>query len=332
MRRVLEGCSACARLAAFLGLLLLAAPPLASQRLVFEDLQSRAKALSLLREEGVEPFRLHARFRLLQLEHGELEGSYVLIWMGRDRWREEVRAGNFMAVEVGEGEKVWRLSTDYHDPLRIDQLKGALWVSFPELSRRDKARRARRRTVDGEPALCVKVQGFPDDEEYCFEPSTGVLLQRRRDSVVRTWSEYVPFGAKLVARKSTVSDGSKPAVEVEVSAIDSPAGVEDEIFRAPDGSRLVRHCRDMSAPEADKMTDPEFPPRLRARVRRRTVWLKMEVGEDGVPRHFSLHRPAEEAFNQAAFQAVQQWRFKPAKCGTEPVPTSIKVEINFRTQ
>ena len=54
------------------------------------------------------------------------------------------------------------------------------------------------------------------------------------------------------------------------------------------------------------------------------------VGADGKPRDLCLMKAAGYGLDQKAFQAVEQFRFKPALKDGAPVAVRISMEMNFR--
>jgi periplasmic protein TonB len=58
------------------------------------------------------------------------------------------------------------------------------------------------------------------------------------------------------------------------------------------------------------------------------LWLV--VDPDGLPRNIHIQRPSGMGLDEQAVNAVQRWRFDPAKKDDQPVPVMINVEVNFR--
>ncbi|MGM0594968.1 MAG: energy transducer TonB, partial [Pseudomonadota bacterium] len=88
------------------------------------------------------------------------------------------------------------------------------------------------------------------------------------------------------------------------------------------------------APEyqADYLRNPPPRyPRLSRRMKEQgEVLLRVEVGPEGRPRQIELHRSSgHPRLDRAARQAVEQWRFVPARRGESAVSAWVVVPIAF---
>ncbi len=64
-----------------------------------------------------------------------------------------------------------------------------------------------------------------------------------------------------------------------------------------------------------KSADPEFPISTMRRLRKGEVEVKFEVGPDGVVDVVTVMKTTSPSLNNAAVEAVRQWRFKPTPKG-----------------
>lgn len=87
---------------------------------------------------------------------------------------------------------------------------------------------------------------------------------------------------------------------------------------------------DLSEPRKIGGVIPVFPEAARASKTQGTVVLQTVIDEEGVVRDLEVLRSADPALDQAAAEAVRQWRFEPAKLadGT-PVAVSYVLTIRF---
>jgi TonB family protein len=93
--------------------------------------------------------------------------------------------------------------------------------------------------------------------------------------------------------------GALAAPTVAPAPIDVPA-VEEE----PDPGLIMI-----------KSADPEFPISTMRRLRKGEVEVKFEVGPDGVVDVVTVMKTTSPSLNNAAVEAVRQWRFKPTPKG-----------------
>jgi len=60
------------------------------------------------------------------------------------------------------------------------------------------------------------------------------------------------------------------------------------------------------------------------------VVLSIVVDEQGLPRSFKVVKPLGLGLDEKAIEAVQKWRFSPAKMNGKAVAVQATVEVNFR--
>src|SRR5262249_12468508 len=61
-----------------------------------------------------------------------------------------------------------------------------------------------------------------------------------------------------------------------------------------------------------------------------TVVLLLVVGTDGLAHVIRVVRPLGSGLDEAAVEAVKQFKFKPAQSQRTPVPAMINIEVPFR--
>jgi TonB family protein len=87
--------------------------------------------------------------------------------------------------------------------------------------------------------------------------------------------------------------------------------------------------------------DTEFSDAARRKKLQGTTTLGMKVGTDGLPKDVHVVRSAAEDFtkpkdrkaaatlDEKAVEAARQYRFKPGTYQGKPVPTAVRIEVNF---
>jgi protein TonB len=60
------------------------------------------------------------------------------------------------------------------------------------------------------------------------------------------------------------------------------------------------------------------------------VLVGLTVPIDGVPANVHTVRSCNAAFDEAAMDAISQYRFQPSTLHDEPVPVNLNVEVNFK--
>ncbi len=86
----------------------------------------------------------------------------------------------------------------------------------------------------------------------------------------------------------------------------------------------------VSAPRAVFAPDPEYSEEARKAKYQGTVLLWVVVGADGRPQSVRVQRSLGMGLDEKAVDAVNRWRFEPARKDGGPVAVQINVEVNFR--
>jgi TonB family protein len=96
------------------------------------------------------------------------------------------------------------------------------------------------------------------------------------------------------------------------------------------GGGIYRVGGGVSAPVAIYRIEPEYSEEARKAKFQGTVVLSIVVDEQGLPRNFKVVKPLGLGLDEKAIEAVQKWRFSPAKKDGKPVAVLATVEVNFR--
>jgi periplasmic protein TonB len=83
------------------------------------------------------------------------------------------------------------------------------------------------------------------------------------------------------------------------------------------------------APRAIYKPDPEYSPEARQAKYQGTVVLSLIVRPDGTAHGLRVVRSLGMGLDEKAIEAVQQWRFEPARKDGKPVAVAVEVEVNF---
>ena len=115
---------------------------------------------------------------------------------------------------------------------------------------------------------------------------------------------------------------------ITVSAVRSAAATAPSQPRAPQPFRVGGNSR---APRKLVDVKPVYPASMREAGREGTVPLEAIIGQDGTVTSVRVvSAQVHPDFAIAAVDAVRQWRFVPAKRGSEPIEDWVLVPIVFR--
>jgi len=81
-----------------------------------------------------------------------------------------------------------------------------------------------------------------------------------------------------------------------------------------------------------KQVKPDYPEVARRAGMEGTVWVKILIDKEGIPRKVVVVKSDAEVFNAAATQAAMEWRFTPAIMNKGPVAVWVAVPFKFKLQ
>lgn len=155
-----------------------------------------------------------------------------------------------------------------------------------------------------------------------------------------------PIEAPVVPVAETVPPVSRPEprprpLPVVDEAIPAVATGAAASLEAPPDSRFAPVAADTASTPAvppgeaasvayDHAPAPAYPPLSRTRGEEGEVLLRVLVGVDGRTTQVRLHRSSGHArLDRSALNAVQRWRFRPARVDGVPREAWIVIPVNF---
>jgi TonB family protein len=161
-----------------------------------------------------------------------------------------------------------------------------------------------------------------------FDMQSVTLSRVRRGADVDFWHyQFFFFGPRAPGqpgappyRVVVLPDGS--IVEPRPSATDPAPATPDGVVRPGPGVTMPRVLHEVK---------PNYTPEaLQARISG-SVAVECVVGTDGVPHNLRITRSLDQTFglDQAALDAVAQWRFAPGTQNGQAVPVMINIEVTF---
>jgi TonB family protein len=181
---------------------------------------------------------------------------------------------------------------------------------------------------------------------------------------VLTWMAVVkqaqPGGAaeaeslydQALAAEDPASPAAATTMELYASGVLRPAGRTAEADSMEERARAIRvaHVQGLSpkrtdsapavkiqprsdssvAPVLVSKVEPSYTEEARAMKVQGTVVLKVVVGTSGTAEDIQVVKGVGLGLDEAALDAISQWRFKPGMRGGQPVPVAAMIEVNFR--
>jgi len=98
---------------------------------------SKAADLTDIRSPASPPFELDAKLNVYGGNGAATPGSYKLIWLSPDEWREELTYGGYTRVRVGGKDEYWQQRSIDYESLQIHEL--SLAIDFASSLRNEKS-------------------------------------------------------------------------------------------------------------------------------------------------------------------------------------------------
>lgn len=204
------------------------------------------------------------------------------------------------------------------------------------------------------------VEGVPPEAEALLARAETQLLRAARvyEAGVRgPFAESLAEGAARVKDPSVVSElcrlqtSESPAADEEgqtgrrsgmetpdldlalatragaLSAIQASLAAMDEVV-LPEGLRALDVARAFEGPVQTKSVAPVYSDFARRACIEGAVHLELDIDRNGNPRRVHVLQGLPE-LSESAVAAAEQWRFRPAALGGEPVAFDYRLTVNF---
>ncbi|HTS74587.1 MAG TPA: TonB family protein [Bryobacteraceae bacterium] len=168
--------------------------------------------------------------------------------------------------------------------------------------------RARQGNADQADALFKSAVALADPDSI----NAGVILSTYASFLKK--QGRADDAANYVAQANKVYTSTTVPPHHAKSATDGP-------FRIGDG---------VTAPRVISKVDPVYSGEARLAALSGTVTLSLIVGTDGMAHDIQVTRSLGLLLDDAAVDAVSQWKFAPGTRGGQPVPVIATIEVNFR--
>ena len=103
-----------------------------------------------------------------------------------------------------------------------------------------------------------------------------------------------------------------------------------ELWPGPGGEGAGDGSGTNSLPTGGYQVKPRYPDSARRRGVEGTVFIKAYVTEQGRVEQVQVERSAGHTdLDQAAVEAVERWRFEPARRGRQPIAMWVSIPVRF---
>ncbi len=165
----------------------------------------------------------------------------------------------------------------------------------------------------------IRLPGGQSKKDIVYNALNKVFLSRNdrlADMVPAYWRRFLLRKGKSESEKQT---GSLSGNKTKASPKDKPK-------RIPIPAQLIQEARLIHR------VTPTYPRlALRAKIQG-TVRLKCVVGKDGTIKDLQIIEPRGAGLDDAAAEAISQWKYEPSVVKGEPVEVVAFIPVHFRLQ
>jgi TonB family protein len=300
------------------------------------------------------PFHLKAHFDTFGID-GKLDGSGTLeeYWDGKERLRREL-------VYRGATMTIWRTPKEFrkggtlHSAYFMRRLVRGFEDAIPQAQVLEmRAFTENQSTLGSVPMHCILTRSKPapppqnlppdwpygptDEQAYCLSNEDRFLrVEQSFPDEVLVFNKLHPFGSKAVPYeiRLTQSDLQRGSFEVDTldtwtpedSVLVPPA---DAVATAPAGDRSIGVPGNLIAGRIISQPRPVYPPIAKAGHVQGSVILGALITKQGTIDDLEVLISRAPSLNDAAVEAVKQWRFRPFLLNGEPVAVDTTIVVTF---
>jgi hypothetical protein len=281
--------------------------------------------LTDIRESG--PFQYHDTLTLTDEALGkQFTGEEVVMFASPKQWRRELRIkGYYDESAIFVGSEMYRgRSLNFTPPAARKDIAGSL-RNLPEMLHY-KVLRVFDQKAGNADSTCVYVQK-PTDQKFeytwCFDQKSGLptALYYTGSGHFIEFENYKAFGKKFMPGMIEIFVGGKSKDKAVIDTVEANVPNDPKTFQPPSNYPPRPWCDDSQPPIISSSTKIDIPPGARAH----SGWeLLYELTVDAKGNVVNVVPLSPRPFaDRVAMTAFAEWKFKPAMCGTTPVPTDF---------
>lgn len=308
-----------------------------------ELLVAQARKLQDVWSEGTPAVKVRTEIEILDAKGKISTGQYLVTWISPSRWREELEIANYKRLRVRDSKGYWQQSTLSFQPQIIFQLDSILDFKIVlKIGAQQVLGKVKTHDKDGVRQKCTDVKWATGTERIlCFDEANGNLLsveyprlgnQNPPDISRVEYSAFNKLGDKRIPYEAHAFHDRKVVVTTKVTEVTPITDGAPEIFIPPTNSEFWPQCGDMQNPELVNRVQPRYPTNARTNGEQGRVVFYAVIEPDGTLSHLTLIQRATPALESAAADAIRQWHYKPAACGSTPIRMETSIPVDFWLQ
>jgi TonB family protein len=308
-----------------------------------ESLVAQARKLQEIWTDGTPPIAMRAEIQVFDAKGKATPGQYYVNWMSASRWRDEVQIANYKRLRVHDAKGYWQQSTLNFQPEIIFQLDTLLdFKTVLKVGPKQVLAKVKSHDKDGLRQKCTEVKWNTGTERIlCFDEASGSLHsveyprpQNQNPPEIsrieygafnRVGERRIPFEVRAFRDRTVVA--TLKVMEMTPITVEDPA-----LFLAPPNSEFWSECHDMQYPELINRVQPMYPPNARSNREQGRAVFYCVIEADGTLSHLTLIQRATPSLESAAAEAIRQWHYKPAVCGSTAIRMETSIPVDFWLQ
>lgn len=308
-----------------------------------ESLLAQARKLQDVWSDGTPAVRVQTEIEILDAKGKTTPGQYVVTWISPSRWREELEIANYRRLRVHDSKGYWQQSTLSFQPEIIFQLDSILdFKTVLKIGAKQALGRVKTRDKDGVRQKCTEVKWTTGTERVlCFDEASGSLLsveyprsenQNPPDISRVAYSAFNKLGDKRIPYEVHAFRDRAVVVTTKVTDVTPITEGDPGLFSPPTNSEFWPQCDDMESPELVNRVQPKYPTNARTNGEQGRAVFYAVIETDGALSHLTLIQRATPTLESAAADAIRQWHYKPAACGSTPIRMETSIPVDFWLQ
>lgn len=308
-----------------------------------ESLIAQARKLQDVWTDGTPAVRVQTEIEILDTKGKTTPGQYVVTWISPSRWREELEIANYKLLRVHDSRGYWQQSTLNFQPEIIFQLDSILdFKTVLKIGAKQALGKVKTRDRDGVRQKCTEVKWTTGTERVlCFDEASGSLLsveyprsenQNPPDISRVVYGAFNSLGDKRIPYEVRAFRDRTVVLTTKVSKVTSITEGDPGLFAPPANSEFWPQCNDMQSPELINRVQPKYPTSARTNGEQGRVVFYGVIETDGTLSHLTLIQRATPTLESAAADAIRQWHYKPAACGSTPIRMETSIPVDFWLQ
>lgn len=289
-----------------------------SQRAAILNLLANAKALSNVRAG---PYDLKTTFTSFGSSSSDGNWQLENVAPGHGVYRWTAQGPGYSVVNLNKEKLIYSNQPNVGITLRLSQVRSAIFYVNTVFGARASIRTASA-NLNGVELTCALTQRMSppksaaggrlwDEEEFCIDPKTGLLVTYSPVPglyIQYDYSNAVHFHNRIIPSKFTIAEGGRTVVEAHTQSVSDPTNLDPSLFD-PSGLSAVG-VGPMETPPSN-FRNMEFPPQGSSTVSLQFVVLHAMASPDGHLSDPEILASSDSSQNQHALERLAKWQNRP---------------------